>query len=108
MGGSGFLAWRLKTCQRTTPTPSKRQSKNYDPEIGPKRKRPLPENEQLHGDDCLEAVALLKHSANENMIMEKMRSTFQYRQSLVRDQEGSPAVLDVFPRFLDTPGLVSN
>ncbi|CAL8361211.1 unnamed protein product [Arctogadus glacialis] len=35
-----------------------------------------------------------------------MRATFQYHQTLVQDQENSSTVLDVFPRFLDTPGLI--
>ncbi|XP_041835386.1 uncharacterized protein LOC121636174 [Melanotaenia boesemani] len=35
-----------------------------------------------------------------------MRATFQYRQSLVQDQRSSLTVLDVFPRFLDIPGLI--
>ncbi|XP_056287411.1 uncharacterized protein LOC130204607 [Pseudoliparis swirei] len=36
-----------------------------------------------------------------------MRATFQYRQTVVQqDQQDSSTVLDVFPRFLDTPGLI--
>lgn len=83
-----------------------KRSSSGDPEIGPKRQRHLSANDQLYGDDCREAIALLKHSTNETVIMEKMRSTFQYRQSMVRDQEGSFSILEAFPRFLDSPGLV--
>ncbi|XP_059203458.1 uncharacterized protein LOC131982881 [Centropristis striata] len=35
-----------------------------------------------------------------------MRATFQYRQTLVQDQQCSSTVLDVFPRFLDITGLI--
>ncbi|XP_077398894.1 uncharacterized protein LOC144034188 [Vanacampus margaritifer] len=35
-----------------------------------------------------------------------MRATFQYRQTLVHDQQDSSTLLAVFPRFLDIPGLI--
>nr|XP_033946520.1 uncharacterized protein LOC117452153 [Pseudochaenichthys georgianus] len=35
-----------------------------------------------------------------------MKATFQCRQAMIRDQQASSTVLDVFPRFLDIPGLV--
>nr|XP_055074954.1 uncharacterized protein LOC129454451 [Misgurnus anguillicaudatus] len=35
-----------------------------------------------------------------------MKATFQYRQTLVQDQQNSATVLDVFLRFLDIPGLI--
>ncbi|CAL8284451.1 unnamed protein product [Boreogadus saida] len=35
-----------------------------------------------------------------------MRATFQSRQTLVQDQEKSSTDLDVFPCFLDIPGLI--
>nr|XP_033934286.1 uncharacterized protein LOC117442389 [Pseudochaenichthys georgianus] len=35
-----------------------------------------------------------------------MKATFQCRQAMTRDQQASSTVLDVFPRFLDIPGLV--
>ncbi|KAK7899253.1 hypothetical protein WMY93_020106 [Mugilogobius chulae] len=104
-GGSGYLAWRLKTCQRNT-VPPKRPSSNIEQEVSPKRKRLLQLEDQLFGDDCQEAIAMLKHSTNPTIIKEKMRATFQYRQSLVHDHQGSFSILDVFTRFLDTPGLI--
>ncbi|KAM8741273.1 uncharacterized protein AB9X84_018711 isoform 2-T2 [Acanthopagrus schlegelii] len=36
----------------------------------------------------------------------KMRATLQYRQRLIHDPERCSTVLTVFPRFLDTEGLV--
>ncbi|XP_035804766.1 uncharacterized protein LOC111571121 isoform X2 [Amphiprion ocellaris] len=35
-----------------------------------------------------------------------MRATFQYRQTLVQDQQCSSTVFDIFPRFLDITGLI--
>ncbi|KAK7124674.1 hypothetical protein R3I94_018905 [Phoxinus phoxinus] len=35
-----------------------------------------------------------------------MKATCQYRQTLVQDQQNPATVLDVFPRFLDIPGLI--
>ncbi|KAI9541225.1 hypothetical protein NQZ68_033009 [Dissostichus eleginoides] len=48
----------------------------------------------------------MKHSADESVVKEKMKATFQCRQAMTRDQQASSTVLDVFPRFLDIPGLV--
>ncbi|CAL8239263.1 unnamed protein product, partial [Gadus morhua 'NCC'] len=38
--------------------------------------------------------------------LQKMRATFEYRQKLVHDQDATSSVFDVFPRFLDIPGLI--
>lgn len=35
-----------------------------------------------------------------------MKATFQYRQKVVQEPATASTVLDLFPRFLDTPGLV--
>ncbi|XP_026054701.1 uncharacterized protein LOC113040623 [Carassius auratus] len=35
-----------------------------------------------------------------------MKSTFQFRQKMIHDPEKSSSVLSLFPRFLDTKGLV--
>lgn len=52
------------------------------------------------------AIAVLKHTADENTVREKMKATFSYRQSLVNDEKKAADVFSVFPRFLGTPGLV--
>ncbi|KAF3853842.1 hypothetical protein F7725_014530, partial [Dissostichus mawsoni] len=62
--------------------------------------------EQLTGEECREAISFMKHSADESVVKEKMKATFQCRQAMTRDQQASSTVLDVFPRFLDIPGLV--
>lgn len=107
--GSGYLAWRIKTVQRNTAIQSRRCSTSMTSTYGPKSTRDfLLIDEQLFGEECCEAISLLKHSTDQSVIKEKMRATFQHRQTLVQDQQASLAVLDVFPRFLDTPGLVRN
>lgn len=106
--GSGYLAWRLKTIQRNSSVQTQRPSTSAICQDSPKRKREyLLSDKQLSGEDCREAMSLLSHSTDESVIKEKMRATFQHRQSLIKDKDWSSTVLDVFPRFLDIPGLVS-
>ncbi|KAJ8355212.1 hypothetical protein AAFF_G00085990 [Aldrovandia affinis] len=38
--------------------------------------------------------------------MKKMRDTLEYRQHLIHDPDRSSTVLSVFPRLLDTKGLI--
>ncbi|XP_034055167.1 uncharacterized protein LOC117534980 [Gymnodraco acuticeps] len=74
-GGSGYLAWRIKTVQRNTAVQSWRCYPSTTYQDGPKSKRDfLLTREQLTGEECRE--------------------------------QASSTVLDVFPRFLDIPGLV--
>ncbi|KAF4101499.1 hypothetical protein G5714_017931 [Onychostoma macrolepis] len=62
--------------------------------------------QQLEGDQCREAISLLKHTTDNEQTFLKMRETFQHRQKLIHDPEQCSTVLTVFPRFLDTKGLV--
>ncbi|XP_052464946.1 uncharacterized protein LOC128021672 [Carassius gibelio] len=48
----------------------------------------------------------MNHTSEREVIMQKMKATFEYRQRLVHDPEGSTTILSVFPRFLDTKGLI--
>jgi len=66
-----------------------------------KRRREVTKVQQLEGELCREAISLLEQ------IFMKMRETFQHRQKLIHDPEQCSTVLTVFPRFLDTKGLVS-
>ncbi|KAI9543546.1 hypothetical protein NQZ68_008593 [Dissostichus eleginoides] len=76
---------------------------------GPKSKRDfLLTCEQLTGEECREAISFMMHSADESVVKEKMKATFQCRQAMIRDQQASSTVLDVFPRFLDIPGFKNN
>ncbi|KAK1906289.1 Galactokinase, partial [Dissostichus eleginoides] len=84
----GYIAWKLKNTH------------------GPELERELTEEQQLEGDQCREAISLLKHSTDIEQICMKMRATFKHRQKLIHDPEQCSTVLTVFQRFLDTKGLV--
>ncbi|MED6240717.1 hypothetical protein ATANTOWER_026566 [Ataeniobius toweri] len=61
---------------------------------------------QVFGREGREALSVIRHSTDKSVVKEKMRATFEYRQKLVHDPDATSSVLDVFPRFLDTPGLI--
>jgi len=104
-GNTGFISWRIKTVQRNTFAGSRGRSKTVLQD-GPKtRRESLLTCQQLFGEECREAISTIRHSSDESVVKEKMRVTFQYRQKMVGD-DASSSVLDVFPRFLDVPGLV--
>ncbi|KAM4597229.1 uncharacterized protein V3H82_023060 [Fundulus diaphanus] len=103
--GQGYLAYRLKTVQRNTASNFRRTSESAH-QCGPKTLRQTETSDQLFGDDCTEAISIMKHSSNPEVIKEKMKATFQHRQKLLHDLEQSSFILDHFPRFLDTPGLI--
>lgn len=75
---------------------------------GPKTLRETSSSEQLSGEECDEAVCMLKHTTDQATVKGKMRATFKRRQHLLHDPTQSSLILDHFPRFLDTPGLVRN
>nr|XP_055046934.1 uncharacterized protein LOC129432506 [Misgurnus anguillicaudatus] len=104
--GSSFLAWRLKTIQRKTklfPLPC---STTVETGGGPTLVRNINEEHQLQDGPCKEALSLMTHTNDQETIFQKMRETFEYRQKLVHDPESSATVLSVFPRLLDTKGLI--
>lgn len=47
---------------------------------------------QRSGDECKEAVSVMRYSSDMALIKDKMKATFQYRQKVVRD----PARFDCF------------
>ncbi|XP_054906054.1 uncharacterized protein LOC129372662 [Poeciliopsis prolifica] len=59
----------------------------------------------LSEEECKEAIALIKHSADEDKI-KKMKLTFDFRRNMVLDPQRSSNILSVFPRFKDVKGLV--
>ncbi|XP_030581634.1 uncharacterized protein LOC115777787 [Archocentrus centrarchus] len=73
---------------------------------GPQFARAVTAERQLEGDQCREAISLLRHTTDERQIFLKMEQTFQYRQALIHDSEKCETLLSVFPRFLDTRGPV--
>ncbi|CAL8348271.1 uncharacterized protein LOC115556062 isoform X2 [Gadus morhua] len=103
---TGYLAWRLKTVQRNTHDGLGGHSRP-NPQGSPTTHREsLLIAEQLKDEECREAVSVIRHSTDESVVKEKMRATFEYRQKLVHDQDATSSVFDVFPRFLDIPGLI--
>ncbi|KAL2103162.1 hypothetical protein ACEWY4_000030 [Coilia grayii] len=104
----GYIAWKLKNIQRELSGGDKRRRSNSsrDPSRGPESEREVTAEHQLDGEQCLEAMSLLKHSTDELQVFIKMRETFQHRQKLIHDAEMSSSVLQHFPRFLDTKGLL--
>lgn len=103
---SGYLAWRLKTVQRNTNVSTHSRSRPEYQESPRTKRDSLLTNGQLFGEECREALSIIKHSTDKSVIKEKMRATFEYRQKLIHDQDATLSVFEVFPRFLDTPVLV--
>lgn len=62
----------------------------------------------LSEDECKEAIAFMNHSADEDAVKKKMKSTFDYRRNMVLDPMQSSDILTVFPRFKDIKGLVNS
>ena len=60
----------------------------------------------LSEDECKEAVALMKHCPDEDIIKKKMKLTFDFRRNMVLDPQQSSNVPSVFPRFKDVKDLV--
>jgi len=60
---------------------------------------------QLSGDEC-KSMSVMRHSADMTLVKDKMKATFQHRQKVIQDPATASTVLDLFPRFLDTSGLV--
>ncbi|XP_030014336.1 uncharacterized protein LOC115435867 [Sphaeramia orbicularis] len=75
---------------------------------GPERDgEPFVEENWLNTDTlCSEATALMKHTADEAVVKEKMKQTFIYRQKMVHDPVKSSDIFTTFPRFLDIAGLI--
>ncbi|XP_078141265.1 uncharacterized protein LOC144539600 [Centroberyx gerrardi] len=103
--GTGYLAWRLKTMSRKT---HQRPDSCIYPAQGPNRQRSaatMPQ--QLDGDACREAISFLVHSPDEASVFKKMKITFQHRQDLVHDSQGTTDIFKTFPRFLDVKRLLN-
>lgn len=60
----------------------------------------------LSEDEYKEAIALIKHSADEDTIKKKMKLTFDFCRNMGLDPQQSSNVLSVFPHFKDVKGLV--
>ncbi|XP_073719479.1 uncharacterized protein [Misgurnus anguillicaudatus] len=109
----GYISWRLKTVSRQSGHHSKQGARSSgtsdsDGSGGPTARRETLNHSvlQLEGDQCKEAISFMNHCAERDQIFEKMKATFKHRQQLIHDAEKSNTVLSVFPRFLDTKGLI--
>lgn len=57
-------------------------------------------------DKCMEAMSLLHHTTDRDFVFQKMRETFHFRKQMLHDPQQLTDILQMFPRFLDTKGLV--
>ncbi|KAL7877266.1 hypothetical protein SRHO_G00039090 [Serrasalmus rhombeus] len=105
--GSGYLVWRLKTIQRKT-AEERSASGSKSPKVGGPGhgRRPFTSDDVPTNEDMEAAIAVLRYSADDDTVRAKMKTTFIYRQAMVNDANKSADVFLVFPRFLDTPGLI--
>ncbi|KAI4792374.1 hypothetical protein KUCAC02_033418, partial [Chaenocephalus aceratus] len=105
--GGGFLAWRLKSVQRATRLPVRSKDSRIEDIGGPMLRREIGHCDD-HPDEqrFQELISVMNHTNNREVIMKKMRDTLEYRQRLVHDPERASTVLSVFPRLLDTKGLI--
>lgn len=103
---TGYLAWRLKTVQRNTRDGFRGHSRPNFQDSPTTQGESLLTGEQLLGEECREALSLMRHSTDKSVVKAKMRATFESRHKLLHDRDATASILDVFPRFLDTPGLV--
>ena len=62
---------------------------------------------ELDEEPCKEVISVMNHTSDREIILQKMKETFEYRQCLINNPNESHTVLSVFPRLLDTKGLVS-
>ncbi|KAJ8333516.1 hypothetical protein SKAU_G00415240 [Synaphobranchus kaupii] len=112
-GGTGYIAWRLKTVQRnhrartSSHTSHSTRTATGSGLSGPSLNRCTSPAQQLDEDSLREAIAFLTHSSDEAQIFLKMKETFHYRHALVHDPNKTDDILKTFPRFLNTKGLVS-
>ena len=106
--GTGYLAWRLKTIQRSNATSATRTSPRQTGG-GPKAKRDALRSPEmtLTEEQSKEAMSFMKYSSDEATIKQKMKITFEYCRQIVLDEEKSSDVLTEFPRFRDVKGLVN-
>lgn len=90
--GSGFLAWRLKTIQRKTKlecTKMKMQTAG-----GPTQERELLQTvDKLDEEYCKESISLMNHTTDQEIVMQKIKETFNYRQRLIHNSDESHTIL---------------
>ncbi|GAA6231472.1 uncharacterized protein LOC115361442 [Lates japonicus] len=74
---------------------------------GPRQEMELPQiGGQLDEEHCKEVISLMNHTSDREIILQKMKETFEYRQCLIHNPDESHNIFSVFPRLLDTKGLI--
>lgn len=107
------MAWRLRTVNRITdsctiPKKAKIQTKMALPANSSPENPRIPDN-QINENEK-EIVEWLKNASPTTQLVEievRMRQSIKYRRTIIQDPKLSKNILIEFPRFLDTPGLVS-
>jgi len=75
---------------------------------GPRQEREVPQiGGQLDDERCKEVISFMNYTSDGKIILQKMKETFAYRQRLIHTPDESHTVFSVFPRLLDTKGLVN-
>ncbi|KAL7834721.1 hypothetical protein SRHO_G00289680 [Serrasalmus rhombeus] len=54
----------------------------------------------------MEAMSFLRHATDRDLVYQKMKETFHYRQKMLHDPVQSADILQMFLCFLDKKGLV--
>ncbi|XP_063068541.1 uncharacterized protein LOC134459969 [Engraulis encrasicolus] len=104
--GTGFIAWRLKTLQKRAAEDQQPPAQNKRWRGGPSSERNVTEPELLSEEQLKEALSLMRHAADDEVVRLKMKQTFHHRQRMVHDHLMSPDVLSTFSRFADVKGLI--
>ncbi|XP_041961272.1 uncharacterized protein LOC121719582 [Alosa sapidissima] len=103
--GTGYLAWRIKTIQKRASEDQPTPAQHKRCKGGPASERDVTEPE-LTDEQLKEAISLMKHATDEEVVRLKMKQTFVHRQRMVHDSHQSPDVLSTFTRFADVKGLI--
>ncbi len=54
--------------------------------VGPTQERELPQMvDQLDEEYCKESISLMNHTTDREIVMQKMKETFNYRQRLIHN-----------------------
>ncbi|XP_051572165.1 uncharacterized protein LOC127451472 [Myxocyprinus asiaticus] len=105
--GSGYLAWRIKMLQKEG-SEGRMKCPRQPQTGGPTADRDPYKLDSWLNDECQcqEAIALMKHTADETVVKEKMRLTLAYRQKMLHDPIEASDIIPIFPRFMDIQGFI--
>ncbi|XP_076866893.1 uncharacterized protein LOC143518340 [Brachyhypopomus gauderio] len=106
--GQGYLSWKIKNIQRNSISFQCRQLTTKSISGGPTAERGESSSSEITftEEQCREAISLMKHTPEEEIVRAKMKETFLYRRNMVQDPCRCTDMLDEFSRFLDVKGLI--